>query len=94
MTLDKISGNSRDISKCESQVSDGRIPRSGRVVRKMWRNIVEYPRERWGSATPRSKNVHMKRRYWISQVTRVILARANLRLLSVEAMRSGCSEVV
>ncbi|KGN47035.1 hypothetical protein Csa_021001 [Cucumis sativus] len=32
---------------------------------------------RWWSVTIRSKNVNMARRCWISQVTRVILAKVN-----------------
>ncbi|KAA0041858.1 hypothetical protein E5676_scaffold83G00530 [Cucumis melo var. makuwa] len=49
---------------------------------------------RWWSITSKSKNVNMARLYWISQVTHVILARANPksaeeipRLSSVEAKR-------
>ncbi|KAA0043449.1 hypothetical protein E6C27_scaffold1639G00660 [Cucumis melo var. makuwa] len=92
MTLDGISGNSRDTGESESQVSEGRISKSGRVVRKMWRDAVGYPSvcrctaverkmwmRRWWSATPRSKNVNVVRCCWISQVTRMILERANLR---------------
>ncbi|KAA0062578.1 hypothetical protein E6C27_scaffold79G00690 [Cucumis melo var. makuwa] len=39
----------------------------------------------WWSVTPRSKNVNVTRRCWISQVTRVILEKANRRLSEVEA---------
>ncbi|TYK04364.1 hypothetical protein E5676_scaffold675G00350 [Cucumis melo var. makuwa] len=42
---------------------------------------------RWWSVTPRSKNVNMARHCLISQVTHVILARANPRLLGIEAMQ-------
>ncbi|KAA0058462.1 hypothetical protein E5676_scaffold606G001840 [Cucumis melo var. makuwa] len=42
---------------------------------------------RWWSVTLQSKYVNKARRCWISQVTRLILARANHRLSSNEAMR-------
>ncbi|TYK24232.1 hypothetical protein E5676_scaffold27G00390 [Cucumis melo var. makuwa] len=96
MTLDGISGNSRDTGESESQVSEGRISKSGRVVRKMWRDVVGYPSvcrctaverkmwmRRWWSATPRSKNVNVVRRCWISQVTHMILERANLSCYAI-----------
>ncbi|KAA0041814.1 hypothetical protein E5676_scaffold83G00010 [Cucumis melo var. makuwa] len=70
MMLNGIPGNLHDTGESKSQVSKGRILKSGRVVRKVWQNVVGYPR---------SKNVNVARHCWISQVTHVILVRANSR---------------
>lgn len=42
--LDGIPGNLRDTSESESQVSKGRIPKSGQAMRKIWRDVIEYLR--------------------------------------------------